>query len=233
MVEEEALPGTDERGSRLRPAGARGTAPPEPSHAEVNGEPIADAPGWRVVRRVGPMAEREAATSDWAERMGLSDRITSEDLQPPASALGAPPRPVLTATRRVAGRGRRRGRGISLLALAAAIVLVLVLGLVMVRAQRLDWPGGRALGWAAGLAGSRVVGAIAELPGPAGLSQSDPADAAATAAPAAVDGETKPLRALDALIAEWKQRPDPTRVPGATAPPAGAAPATGQADHRP
>ncbi len=232
MVEGEALPGTDERGSRLRPAGARGTAPAEPSHAEVDGEPIADAPGWRVVRRAGPMAEPDAATSDWAERMGLGDRLTSEDLQPAASALGVPPRPVLTATRRVAVRGRR-GRGISLLALAAAIVLVLVLGLVMVRAQRLDWPGGRALGWAAGLAGPRVVGAIADLPGPAGLSQSDPADATATAAPAAVDGETRPLQALDALIAEWKQRPDPTRVPSATARPAGAAPATGQADHRP
>jgi hypothetical protein len=232
MVEEEALPGTDERGSRLRPAGARGTAPPEPSRAEVDGEPIADAPGWRVVRRASPMTEPDAATSDWAERMGLNDRITAEHLRPAASALEMPPRPVLTATRRVAGRGRRR-RGISLLALAAAIVLVLVLGLVMVRAQRLDWPGGRALGWAAGLAGSRVVGAIAELPGAAGLSRRDPAAAAATAAPAAVDGETRPLQALDALIAEWNQRPDPTRVPGAPAPPAGAAPVTGRADHRP
>jgi hypothetical protein len=232
MAEEGALPGTDERGARLRPAGARGTAPPESSRAEVDGEPIADAPGWRVVRRAAPMAGRATATSDWAERMGLSERITSEHLEPPASALEVPLRPALTATRRVAVRGRR-GRGISLLALAAAIVVVLILGLVLVRAQRLEWAGDRALGWAAGLAGSRVVGAIAQLPGPAPLGQSEPADAAAPAAPAAVDGETKPLQALDALIAEWNQRPDPTRAPGAAAPPAGAAPATGRADRRP
>jgi hypothetical protein len=98
------------------------------------GGPVADAPGWRVTRRVGsptgnqiraPLPPRPAAPQP-----------KSIDPQTAPAQLGVPAR----SPRRI-GPPERRRRGISLLALAAAAAVVMfVLGLAALEMRMTEWP---------------------------------------------------------------------------------------------
>ncbi len=97
-------------------------------------DPVANAAGWRVTRRVAPSRESEIGAS--GRPRPAAAKVGPSGPQTLPGQLGVPAR----APRRV-GPPQRRGRGISFLALAAAaVVVVFVLGLAVLDMRTPEWP---------------------------------------------------------------------------------------------